>query len=122
MTLEAEVLKRIQMALSKKGARLLRNNCGQLKDRNGKWLRYGVGNPGGSDLIGWYPVIVTPEMVGHWIATFCAVEVKRSEGRGLTKEQENFIRAVVTAGGVAFDARSVEEAENKLLQWSFIQI
>lgn len=120
MVSETDLRKRIQMALVYQGVILHRNNCGQLKNDRGKWVRYGVGNPGGSDLIGWYPIVVTPEMVSHRVAVFSAIEVKGPGGR-LTKEQDNFIRAVVKAGGVAFDARSVMEAQSKLGQWSIIK-
>lgn len=106
---ESGLMRSIQIALSFMGLRLLRNNVGMLEDRNGQKVRYGL-CVGSSDLIGWYAVEITPEMVGKKLAVFTAVEVKTPTGR-LTKEQVNFLEAVKSAGGIAFVARSVEEAE-----------
>jgi len=112
---ESDIRKTIQMALVYDGAILHRNNVGLFYTRNGSPIKIGV--PGASDLIGWRTFVVTPEMVGHSIAAYMAVEVKSKRGR-LTGEQENFINAVVKAGGIAFYARSVEEAKDKLGRWS----
>lgn len=77
-------------------------------------MQFGVGNPGGSDLIGYRRVRVTPEMVGQEIAQFAAVEVKTPRGR-VRPEQQQFIDHVLSAGGVAGIARSVDEAKDVLL-------
>lgn len=106
---ESSLMRAIQLFLSAVGVRVLRNNVGMLEDRTGQKVRYGL-CVGSSDLIGWYPVTITPEMVGKKIAIFTAVEVKTPTGR-LTKEQADFLDAVKSAGGIAFVARSVEEAE-----------
>ena len=106
---ETDLMRRIQVAASNLGARLLRNNVGQLKDRKGKWVRYGLGNPGGADLIGWTPVRITPDMVGRTVAIFTALEVKDPDGT-ITDEQVVFLAAVQGAGGFAGMARSVTEA------------
>lgn len=76
-------------------------------------MTFGVGSPGGSDLIGYRKVTVTPEMVGQEIAQFAAVEVKTARGR-VRPEQQRFIEHVRGAGGVAGIARSVEDAEELL--------
>lgn len=110
---ESAILKRIMLACSRGAVRMFRNNCGALQDKNGQWVRYGVANPGGSDLIGWRTVTVTPEMVGARLAVFVAVEVK-DKGRA-TDAQLSFIQAVRTAGGIAGVARS-EEAALAILQ------
>jgi hypothetical protein len=55
---------------------------------------------GSSDLIGWTPVIITPEMVGHQVAIFTAIEVKTGVLQA-TKEQFNFVIAVNKSGGKA---------------------
>lgn len=106
---EAKLMRDIQLRLSALGARVFRNNVGMLEDRGGQKVRYGL-CVGSSDLIGLVPMTITPEMVGKKIAIFTAVEVKTPTGR-LTKEQADFLDAVKTAGGIAFVARSVEEAE-----------
>jgi hypothetical protein len=107
---EAAIQQQIRLALSRAGAVMHRNNIGAYFDpKTGRMIQYGVCNPGGSDLIGWCPVEVTPDMVGKKIAVFCAVEVKTGTGRP-TEAQINFITQVLKAGGYAGIARSPEDA------------
>ena len=106
---EMNRLRAIMLGLSTPGVRLFRNNCGALKDADGRLIRYGVANPGGSDLIGWKSVTVTPEMVGQKLAIFLAIEVKGERTR-VTDQQRNFIERVRLDGGLAGVARSVEDA------------
>lgn len=95
--------------------RLWRNNSGSLPDpRTGRYVQFGVGNPGGSDLIGYRKVTVTPEMVGQDVAVFAAVEVKTARGR-VRPEQQRFVDHIRSAGGIAGIARSVDEARGILL-------
>lgn len=77
-------------------------------------MQFGVGSPGGSDLIGYRRVTVTPEMVGQDVAVFAAVEVKTARGR-VRPEQQQFVDHIRGAGGIAGIARSVDEAKNILL-------
>lgn len=77
-------------------------------------MQFGVGNPGGSDLIGYRRVTITPEMVGQDLAVFAAVEVKTPKGR-VKAEQQQFVDHIRSAGGIAGVARSVDEAKNILL-------
>ena len=77
-------------------------------------MQFGVGNPGGSDLIGYRRVTVTPEMAGQELAVFVAVEVKTPKGR-VKAEQQQFVDHIRGAGGIAGIARSVDEAKNILL-------
>lgn len=102
------------VAASSIGSRLFRNNVGVLKDERGQHVRFGLG-VGTSDLIGWTPVLITESMVGKTLAVFSAVEVKTMIGR-LTEEQQDFIFAVNKAGGIAFVARSADEAVSQLTQ------
>ena len=98
--LEAETQRDILLAASTVGCRLLRNNVGALKEEGGRWVFYGVGGSGGSDLIGW-----------TWVAgcaVFTAIEVKR-KGKKPTAEQESFVSAVKEAGGIAAVCYSVED-------------
>jgi hypothetical protein len=60
---------------------------------------------GSSDLIGWKTVTITPDMVGQQVAVFVAAEVKTAAGR-LTGEQQNFLKKVTDAGGLAVVIRS----------------
>ncbi len=77
-------------------------------------MTFGVGSPGGSDLIGYRRVTVTPEMVGREMPVFAAIEVKTAKGRA-TKDQLRFIEHIRNAGGIAGVARSVDEARLILL-------
>jgi hypothetical protein len=77
--------------------------------KTGRPVQYGVCNPGGSDLIGWTPVCITPDMVGKTVAVFTAVEVKTPTGKP-TEHQLNFITQVLRAGGFAGIARSPGDA------------
>lgn len=98
---EADIMREIQVAVSGLGHRVLRNNVGALKDANGRWVQFGLCK-GSSDLIGWTSA-----------GRFLAIEVKSSTGRA-TKEQIAFIEAVRASGGVAFVARSADEALSAL--------
>ena len=77
-------------------------------------MRFGVGSPGGSDLIGYRRVTVTPEMVGTEVPVFAAIEVKTGKGKA-TEQQKAFIEHIRNAGGLAGVARSVDEAKSILL-------
>ena len=65
---------------------------------------------GSSDLIGWMPVTVTPDMVGAKIACFVALEIKSASGR-IQPEQTTFLDRVLEAGGVAVVIRSPEDID-----------
>ena len=106
---ETNLQQHIRLATSKAGAKLFRNNCGGFKDHTGRWITFGVANPGGSDLIGWTPVTITPDMVGKKIAVFTAIEVKTPTGK-IRPEQTNFIDRVRLDGGMAGVARSITDA------------
>ena len=118
---EADITNPILKEASRMGARLFRQNVAlawvgkQIKRtpttitlENSRPLHAGLCK-GSSDVIGWTPVLVTPEMVGQTLAVFTAIEVKA--GRvPVTEEQERFVAAVVAAGGIGRVVRSVAEA------------
>jgi hypothetical protein len=107
---ETALLSRLLVRASQLGMRVWRNNCGQLKDARGHFVRYGVANPGGSDLIGWTSVVVDASMVGRRIAVFTAIEAK--VGRNTTTEaQDHFLHVVRNAGGIACVARQVSDID-----------
>lgn len=97
---ESKAIGLIMLGASREGGRLFRNNCGTLINDRGRPVTFGVANPGGSDLIGWQSVIVTPEMVGKKIAIFTAREIKMGRTK-VTANQQAFIDAVNAAGGDA---------------------
>jgi len=105
---EAEILKQI-LTLSRGDTRLFRNNVGF--DATNK-VRYGLVK-GSSDLIGWKTINVTQDMVGHKLAVFTAIEVKKPGGR-IRPDQKIFIDKVNTSGGIASICYSLEEAEKLL--------
>jgi hypothetical protein len=105
---EASILANVRIALAKAGVTIFRNQTGALRDRQDRLVRFGLCK-GGSDLIGFRSVLVTPDMVGTRVAVFVACEVKDTDGRA-TAEQTNFLRTVLEAGGIAMLVRSPEEA------------
>ena len=105
---EAAIMRAIQIEATKQGSRLFRNSCGQAITASGNIIRFGLANPGGSDLIGWTPVTITKDMVGKICCVFTAIEVKRPRKKP-TQAQADFIEAVKKAGGIALVACSVEE-------------
>lgn len=112
---ESKIQQEIRLACSRGPTRLWRNNSGSLPNpKTGTYVQFGVGSPGGSDLIGYRKVTVTPEMVGTEIAVFAAVEVKAARGKA-TAQQKAFIEHIRNAGGIAGVARSVDEAKSILL-------
>jgi len=119
---EGAVIARILIEASSAGWRLFRNSTGQA------WAGRQVGETilgggiravileaprrisfglavGSSDLIGWRPVTITPDMVGRTIAQFVALEAKSDGYKTVTEEQGAFLAAVARAGGYAAVAR-----------------
>lgn len=96
------------LAMSAEGCLIFRNNVGAYKIED-RFIKYGVGGEGASDLIGSTPVIITQEMVGKKIGVFTAIETKNAT-RKPTEKQLNFINVIIEQGGIAGIARSVEDA------------
>lgn len=120
MTSESSIQVAVRLAASERGYTLWRNNVGL--GWTGDWRRQPDGsilirNPrplhaglceGSSDLVGFLPVVITPEKVGRTVAVFTAIEVKSARGRP-SVPQRNFLDVVSTNGGVATVAHSVED-------------
>lgn len=123
---ETDIMRRLQKLASDLGARLFRQNSGmawvgkaQRFDRAqsvhvkpGDVLvraarPFHAGVPGMSDLGGWTPVAITPDMVGATLAVYTAVEVKA--GTSATQQQRAFIDAVRSSGGYAGIARNDDD-------------
>ena len=98
MKKESNVLNSVMLALSEIGCIMHRNNVGAYKTDDGRFIRYGVGGKGGSDLIGW-----------RWDGIFIAIETKGKNGKA-TDAQINFIKQVQKSGGKAGIARSADDA------------
>lgn len=112
MSSEAATQQRIRILAAQHGTPLLRNNSGACMDSTGRMIRYGLGNDSSklnaafksSDLIGIYPVVITPELLGRTIGMFMAIEVKapgwkfrESDERAVA--QKNFGDWVTAHGG-----------------------
>lgn len=98
---EAQILDAIRLDLgSADGLVLWRNSCGFV-EHGGRKIRYGVGSPGGADLIGCYR------------GRFLAVEIKTPTGRQ-SPEQRTFQGCVELNGGEYVVLRSVKDAREWL--------
>lgn len=123
---ETPLMKELQIAASRMGSRLFRQNSGMgwigkarvFRTRLQVWVNPGdvlipkarpfhAGFDGLSDLGGWTPVIITPEMVGQTVAIYTQAEVK-DKGRA-TEAQLRWVDAVNRAGGIAGVVRSEVE-------------
>lgn len=112
-TSEANIMQICRLEASRLGATLFRNNQGAYKHPKGYFIRYGICNPGGSDSVGWFPVTITPEMVGKKIAVFTALEYK-APGKKPTLDQQNFIDQVNKSGGIAGVIFSTQDVRDLL--------
>lgn len=112
-------MRRLQVAATNLGSRLFRQNTGMgwtgntvdritttrlARVQNGDVVirnarPFHSGFPGWSDLGGWSPIVIIPDMVGKTFAIYTVAEVK--ERAPVTKEQLDFIAAVNAAGGRA---------------------
>lgn len=116
------VVELVRLKLSAMGARLFKNAMGlgfagsvaeEYEDSSGhvvtlrgaRRVKFGVCNPGGSDLIGWRPLKISSGMVGQTVAQFVAVECKTPAYNRASEEQRNFLSQVARSGGVAMIAR-----------------
>ena len=121
MTAETETALQnaIRMEAARQGVRLWRNNVGALRDSRGVPVRFGLGNDSAalnarlksSDLIGWRPVMITPDMVGQVVAQFVSREVKapgwRYTGTPREAAQRAWLDMVTADGGDACFASDV---------------
>lgn len=82
---ESNVQRDVRLEYAHAGKYLFRNNRGAGRMESGNFVRYGLANDSkalgdavkSADLIGWESFVVTPEWVGHKVARFLSVEVKR---------------------------------------------
>lgn len=106
---EKDLQNRIQAAFNFQNAILFRNNCGSLKNKFGGWVTYGIGNPGGSDLIGISEVLITEKHIGQKLGVFTAIECKFGNNIA-SPEQIEFIKRIRKFGGIAAVAYTLEDA------------
>lgn len=117
---EGNIIKQVQIQATAKGWRLFRNSVGQgwqgkkasVIGRDGeivqlsgaRRVKFGLAL-GSSDLVGWRPVVITPDMVGKTVAQFVSVECKTREYSKTTPDQDNWLDQVAESGGAAYIAR-----------------
>lgn len=120
-TPESTIQAQAMIAASRCGARLFRNHVGtgymgRVVHREGatvtispaRQCTFGLA-PGSSDLIGWAPVLITPDMVGQTLPVFASVELKTDTGR-LRPEQIVWLDTMRAIGARAGVARNAAEA------------
>lgn len=125
---EGDLMRLLQLAASKMGARLFRQNSalawagdridqythrcmvtvnpGDVIVRKARPIR--AGQPGMSDLGGFMPIVITADMVGMRIARYVQAEVKTAKG----KEQDNqrdWLAMVKRHGGLGGVVRSEDD-------------
>lgn len=96
----------IRAQAARAGVWLYRNNVGACIDQTGRRIQFGL-CPGSADLIGWTPVVVTPDMVGKTVAVFTSIELKSINGR-VSDTQQAWCKAVLRDGGIARIMREPE--------------
>lgn len=111
---EGKILKKLQLLFTSVGARVFRNNVGLFETKDGRKVRTGL-CVGSSDLIGWTPMVVTPEMVGKRVAIFTSIEVKTKNTK-TTPIQLAWHQAVNTAGGIAMIEQDPMNVVNRILE------
>lgn len=107
---ETNVWRGIILEAQKLGYRLFRNQRYKGMSDKGAWLDCGVGGDGGSDLIGYRIVTITPDMVGKRIAVFAAIETK-AKGGWKRPEQKMFLDAINANGGIGLFAYSIDDVK-----------
>ena len=110
---EAAVQQQVRLEASKRGLRLWRNNNGAAFDKDGRMIRYGLGNDSASlnkqikshDLIGVTPYMVSTADIGKTLGIFTSYEVKRGDWKYTGTEREVAQRAwmelVLSLGGIS---------------------
>lgn len=107
---ESQIQARVLLTLGRRpDVRIFRNNVGAYKDINGVLRRFGL-CVGSADLIGWVMV--------EGRAVFLSVEIKTPEGK-TSEQQDKWLCNVRRMGGIAFIARSAEEAVAELESYIF---
>lgn len=107
--------------------KVFRNNSGALLDQDGRPVRFGLGNISkkfnkefkSGDLVGVFPIVVTPDMVGHTLGIFVNLECKplgfKVKAAYPVKSREygqnNFNNLILQRGGIAGFASSAQDVD-----------
>lgn len=121
MKSEASVQEQIRLVAGQQDHVCDRNNNGALPDKNGRYVRYGLGNDSSSindvrkssDLIGCVPMLILPHHVGRTLGIYCATEVKKEgwvwEGNNREIAQLAFINDISRHGGIGMFATCADD-------------
>lgn len=112
---ESNVLKKV-LKDRHQSMKLMRDQSGLFRSPTGD-ERIKVGFTGRSDTSGPMTVTITPEMVGKKIAIATFVETKRLKGGRLSDPQKYFLEDMTRRGAFACFVRSLEELEQKRLEF-----
>ena len=116
--LEAPILQETRLEASRIGCRLFRNNRGFFYTMDGRKTRAGLEAVGASDLVGFTPITITPDMVGKTVAVLLCVETKKSTWKKPTteheREQEAFINFINGNGGIAFFLNNASDLKKRI--------
>jgi len=113
---DSAISDRVLLELTAQDFLLWRNPVGAGRMDSGQYVKYGVCNPGGSDLIGLRSVTITPDMVGQRVAIFAAIESKSKNYR-VSPPQRIFLNAISRAGGIAQIAKEQLDGSVKRIIW-----
>lgn len=108
-SLQAQIMRAIG---SRPDCRVFRNHVRTLKDDRGQWHQFGL-FPGSADIVG----IQTVEHAGRTFGIWFSIEVKAPGARTDPKRlaaQKNWRNFILSRGGKAGFASSVEEAQRIL--------
>ena len=129
MRSEAAVQEKIRLVAGRSNHICDRNNSGALPDKNGRYVRFGLGNDSAainevrksSDLIGCVPMLILPHHVGRTIGVYCATEVKgeRWKWSGDSREEAQlaFLDDVVRHGGIGMFATHEQQYLNTIQEF-----
>lgn len=101
---ESALYKSLPIAATKLNHRVWRNEIGAAKYKNKSGdvyhVPYGIPGPGGSDMIGYTLLQITPDMIGKKLPIFSAFECKWKRKRA-TADQQKFLNHILSVGGIA---------------------
>ena len=112
---ETNIQNKCRKAAAQCGATLFRNTVGTAITKDGSFITFGLG-VGTSDLIGFVPVVVTPNMVGKKVAIFAGIEIK-TPGKKPNDAQQRFIDFVAGHGGLSGYVTSEGELMELILKF-----
>lgn len=98
---ESDIMRHCILEVSRQGGIVWRNNVGAARTVDDRYIKFGVCNPGGADLIGIYR------------GKFLALEIKQP-GKNPTPEQRNFIEMIRKHGGIAGVCREAADVKKIL--------